>query len=444
MPIRDILILTFLLGSLPACFFSPFYGVLVWTVVSFLNPQRFTWGPAQDFPVALAVAIPTLAGFVLFNRDWKRLACREVVLLFLLWVWFTLTTIASTQTPLFAHHAAETWYRWKFVSKILLMTVMTIGVTDSWSRFRWLLLTIAGSFGLLVLKTLPFMIRSGGEFRIYGPPDSMLADNNDFALALNMALPFFFYLAKTESNRLVKRLFGFIFVAAIPAIFLTYSRGGIVGLAAVFVLLLLRGRQKVALFLVLACAVILAVVVLPEQWQQRMQSTTDTSRDVSIQGRFNAWNFAWNLAHEYPITGGGFDTFTPELFNQFAPDPLGVHVAHSIYLGVLAEHGFTGLALYLIVVFSCFWKLWLLRTAARQLGNERIVSYANMLRISLVAFLVSGAFLSRQYFDFFFSIVACIAVLKMLTHLEVIERIQPIPQGWMPETSMEFAHRSSR
>ncbi|MGA7414067.1 MAG: hypothetical protein WBW33_26570 [Bryobacteraceae bacterium] len=37
--------------------------------------------------------------------------------------------------------------------------------------------------------------------------------------------------------------------------------------------------------------------------------------------------------------------------------------------------------------------------------------YALMLRLSLVGFLVSGAFLGRAYFDYFFTIVACIAVL---------------------------------
>jgi hypothetical protein len=35
-----------------------------------------------------------------------------------------------------------------------------------------------------------------------------------------------------------------------------------------------------------------------------------------------------------------------------------------------------------------------------------------MLRFSIVGFLVSGAFLSRAYFDYFFTMVAAIAVLR--------------------------------
>ena len=37
-----------------------------------------------------------------------------------------------------------------------------------------------------------------------------------------------------------------------------------------------------------------------------------------------------------------------------------------------------------------------------------------MLRFALIGFLVSGAFLGRAYFDFFFSIVACVAILRQL------------------------------
>ena len=42
----------------------------------------------------------------------------------------------------------EAWFRWGFVSKILLMTVVTVGVINSRARLRWLVLAIAGSFAL--------------------------------------------------------------------------------------------------------------------------------------------------------------------------------------------------------------------------------------------------------------------------------------------------------
>ena len=78
---RDVLVLGFFLPSLPVCFMRPFYGVLLWTIVAFVNPQHLAYGRAAAFPLAQAVAIPTLAGFLFFNRNWGRLVSREFLLI---------------------------------------------------------------------------------------------------------------------------------------------------------------------------------------------------------------------------------------------------------------------------------------------------------------------------------------------------------------------------
>ena len=205
MPIRGVLMLAFFVASLPVCFIRPFYGIALWAVVAFLNPQSsiFYWSFAASFPWAEAVAIPTLCGFVVFSTGWVgRLATREVYLMAVLWIWFTMTSIVSSQTPLFMHHTQDTWYRWGFVSKILLMTVVTIAIVDTFARLRILVIVMAGCFGVLVLKSLPFIILTGGAYRLFGPQFSMVGDNNDFGLALNMTLPLFMFLAQTESNQI--------------------------------------------------------------------------------------------------------------------------------------------------------------------------------------------------------------------------------------------------
>ncbi|MGA7238033.1 MAG: DUF5935 domain-containing protein, partial [Bryobacteraceae bacterium] len=236
--IRDIFVLVVVFGSIPICFFRPTYGAALWVVMSFVNPQDFGWGLAQHSSPALLVAVPTLLGFFAFSRNWKQFNSREVILMVLLWLWFTGTTVNSAADPAFAEKASSAWYRWGLVSKILLMTAVTVGIINTWQRFRLLVLTIACSFGFLAIKTLPVMILSDGASRVYGPAYSMIADNNDFGLALNMALPFFFFLAKTEDKRHMKWLMGIFFLATIPAIIFTYSRGALVGLVAILLCML--------------------------------------------------------------------------------------------------------------------------------------------------------------------------------------------------------------
>ena len=242
--IRDVIIIAAIVISIPFCFLRPMFGIMMWTVLAFVNPQTFGWGLAQQSSPALMIAIPTILGCVIFSKGWHRLVNREVMMLLFLWVWFTLTSINSGHDPVFSEKSVAAWYMWGIVSKILLMTVVGIAIVDSRQRLRWLLLTIAGCFGFLVVKNLPVMILTDGASRVYGPSYSMIADNNDFGLALNMALPFFFFLAKTELNRRVRWLMMFLFVSTIAAIIFTYSRGALIGLIVVLACMLLQAKMK--------------------------------------------------------------------------------------------------------------------------------------------------------------------------------------------------------
>ena len=410
--VRDIIIMTGLLGSLPFCFFRPTFGIALWTIMSFVNPQSLGWGLAQESQPALLVAVPTLLGCFVFTTGWQRLANREILLILVLWLWFTVTTINSGYDPSFAEKSAVAWYHWNMVTKVLLMTVVTVAIVSSWQRLRWLVLTIAGSFGFLVVKNLPVMILTDGASRVYGPAMSMIADNNDFGLALNMALPFFFFLAKTEDDRRIRWLMMFLFLATIPAILFTYSRGALVGLIAVLGCMLLQAKQRMLLIPMLILVFVFAAFFTPQAWRDRM--STDNALDASAQSRLNVWQYSWALANDYPVMGGGFDAFTPSLFLRYAPNPKDVHGPHSIYFGVLAEHGFTGLALYLTLIGSCVLSLRRIVKVARSQGDSLSANYANMLRFSLVGFLVSGAFLGRAYFDLLYTIIACISVLRYL------------------------------
>jgi probable O-glycosylation ligase (exosortase A-associated) len=412
-------LLAFITGSLPFCLFSPFYGILVWTILAFLNPQSFIWGAAAAFQWATAVGVATIAGFLIFSRGWgRRLISIQVALIAILWIWFTITSFNADHTPLFAHHSFDTWFRFDFVSKILLMTLVTIGVVDSFSRLRILIIVIAGCFAFFVLKGLPFIVLSGGTYKIFGPEHSMIGDNNDFGLAMNMTVPLFFLLAQTESSRW-KYFWGIVFICSIPIILFTYSRGALVGLVVVMTLMLMRLKQRLIILSVLVAAVAIGLLFAPAAWRDRMDP--GSAVDSSAQERFNAWMFSWRLACDYPIAGGGFETFSPELFQRYATNVRDVRGPHSIYFGVLAEHGFVGLALYLTLVVSCFGTTLRLAKRARMQGDPVIEHYAHMFRFSLVGFLTSGLFLGRAYFDYYFTIVACIVILSRVARREWME-----------------------
>ncbi len=57
---RDVIITTMVFATLPYIFRNPWYGVLAWSWLSYMNPHRLAWGFAYDMPFAQIVAIVLL------------------------------------------------------------------------------------------------------------------------------------------------------------------------------------------------------------------------------------------------------------------------------------------------------------------------------------------------------------------------------------------------
>ena len=204
-----------------------------------------------------------------------------------------------------------------------------------------------------------------------------------------------------------------LFILTIPAVFFTYSRGALVGLIALLGMMLLQSKRRLAIVPVLVLGVIIGVYFAPEGWQERMNPNRPDAIDASARSRLNAWAYASALAADYPISGGGFATFTPELFAKYAPTMVfggSAYTAHSVYFQILAEHGYVGLGLYLFMILLCFKTIRRLRKQSR-IHDPVIAQYAHALQFSLIGFMTCGVFLSQAYFDYFFAIVACVAVL---------------------------------
>lgn len=425
---RDYLVLAIVLAGVPLAVFRPFFGILWWCWISYMNPHRLTWGIAYNFPAAMAIGAGTLLG-LLFTKDRAKLPFeRETILLIILYIFFVVTTS-------FALFPAAAWGRFDQISKILLMTAVTMMLVTSRERLRNLLLVIALSVGFFGVKGGIFSLRSGGADRIYGPPGSFLEDNNDLALACIMVIPMLFYLARDERRGWLKWGLRATGLLSIISVVFTYSRGGFVGLAAITGWALLKSKKKILAGFAFAVSAVFGFFLLPEQWMNRMMTIGDMG-DESALGRINAWMFAYNVAKSR-LLGGGFDTFTPDLFIRFAPDPTDFHAAHSIYFEMLGEQGFFGLALFLTILASAFFSLQGLSGRYRRWPELRWVSdYANMLQISLVGYVTSGAFLGRANFDLYYHLIAATVILKSMARKEAWALSQPSPDAW-PEEAQE-------
>ena len=422
---RDFLLLAVILGSVPVCFVNPYFGVLMWYWVTYFNPHRFTWGIAYNFPVALVVAAPTILGTVFARKSFRPLAVREGVLLLMLWIWFAITYLRARGVPLFAGNMADAAYEMDHMNKILLFTFVMTMLVISKERLRGVLLVTAGSLGLLAVKGAIFGIRTAGETRVWGPPDSFLSDNNAFGLALNMCLPLLFFLARQEQRRWLRIALYVTFGCSILAVLLTYSRGGLLGLAVVLTAIMLKTKHKFVAIALAGIALFFVFSYAPDAWMERMGRFMNGDLDASAEQRLVSWGTAWNFSRDYPIAGGSFDVLpNVDVFQRYQPRPLPLGFLssgpHSIYFQLLADQGFPGAIMFLFLIGSCFWSLWKIRRQVRQLPSAGyLADYSNMVEISILGFMVSGAFLGFVYLDVIYEMIGLVIVIKVLFKQEL-------------------------
>ncbi len=257
-----------------------------------------------------------------------------------------------------------------------------------------------------------FTILNGGVYHVRGPNGTFIGGDNEMGLALIMTIPLLRYLQITAGKMWLRySLTAAMLLCALAAIG-SQSRGAMLGMATMGLFFWLKSRGKLFTGLVTAVAAALILMIMPQQWFDRMATIDTYQQDASAMGRINAWKMAFNLAKDRPL-GGGFDTFQPGVFAIYAPDPDNVHDSHSIYFEVLGEHGFFGLALFLILGLMT-WRTasWIIKRARGDPENRWAADLASMVQVSLVGYASAGAFLGLANFDLYYTLIAVVVLCK--------------------------------
>jgi probable O-glycosylation ligase (exosortase A-associated) len=425
---RDIAVTLVIFATLPFILSRPYIGVLVWTWISFMNPHRLCWGFAYDMPFAMIVALVTLMGLLMSREPKKVPWTREAVLMLLFLVWTLVTTINAVYPAFAWSHFNQFW-------KILLMVYVTMMVMQSKERINQLVWVIALSIGFYGIKGGIFTIVHGGVYHVRGPEGSFIGGDNEMGLALIMTIPLLRYLQLTTSSFWIRSgLAGAMLLCAVATVG-SQSRGALLGLACMGGFLWLKSRNKFFTALLGSVAIVLVLMVMPQQWYDRMETIKTYQSDASAMGRINAWKMAFNLAKDKPL-GAGFDSFHERMFVLYAPDPTDVHDSHSIYFQVLGEHGFIGLALYLTLALMT-WRTasWIISRAHRDRERHWLADLSAMIQVSLVGYASAGAFLGLAFFDYYYTLIALVVLCKtVLVSYGAGRRVQPVASAAPPGT----------
>lgn len=410
---RDILVTLIVFGMLPSIFKRPYVGALMWVWISVMNPHTQGWGFATSFPFAAIIGGVTMVSMV-FTKEPKNLPLTTITWALIAFVfWMNVTTVFS----LYPEQAFEQWNK---VMKIMLMTFVIFMLIKTKQHVQLLIWVIVISVSYYGIKGGIFTIIGGGVDMVLGPEGTFIEGNNEIALALIITIPLMHYLQMVSQNVWVRHGLTVAMLLNAFAALGSYSRGALLAIAVMCGFLWLKSQHKVRIGLLLILAIPPALAFMPEKWSERMDTIHSYEEDGSVQGRFNAWWMAYNLAKDRPLTGGGFEVSMPELFYRYAPNPEDLHAAHSIYFQALGEHGFVGLGLYLLLGFVT-WRTgsWIIRNTANLKEYRWAFNLATMIQVSLIGFAVGGTFLSLLYFDVPYYLMAAMVVTRIVVEKEL-------------------------
>jgi probable O-glycosylation ligase (exosortase A-associated) len=423
--VRAIAITLIIFATLPLILRQPHIGIYVWSWLGYMNPHKLSWGFAMTMPFALIVAVTTFLGMMMSKEKYRIVWSRETILMFVMVLWMFMTTVFSLYPWL-------AWPQWDKVWRIMLMTFVTTMLITTEQRIKILIYIIALSIGFYGFKGGLFVLRSGGNYGVLGPGGTFIADRNSLGLALIMIVPLLYYMRMQMTNFWVRLALLAGTGLTLIAIIGTHSRGALVGIIAMLVFFLLKSRQRFGVLLALIPVSFVLYSVMPDHWFARMETIEHWEEDGSASERVRAWNNAIDLANARFIGGG-----------MRALVLWGGRDSHSIYFGMLGEHGWLGLAMFLtLLAMTWLSGNWIIRHAKRHKELYWARDLAAMIQVSLIGYMSAGAFLGLQYFDLFYHLVVIIVMTKLVVAQRLAE-FEAAGQvrgafGWQPQPTTQL------
>ncbi|MBA5874298.1 MAG: hypothetical protein GDA66_07070 [Nitrospira sp. CR1.2] len=262
-----------------------------------------------------------------------------------------------------------------------------------------------------------------------------LGDENDFAMEMNVAVPFAFFLYQGTKGKGAKLLYVLLLGIFVLSSIATASRGGFLGLLAVGSFCWFYSPRKVLSLALLTSVFLLVLLAAPQEYWDRMQTITDdsTMESGTAGQRMFTWGIGWEMFLANPVFGVGQGNF-PWTIGEYLggrtwqTKSLAGRQAHSLYFTLLPELGILGLIIFGGMVFSNWQnvrycnRLGLQNTQVRKQDGasvdsdlEKAAWFGNAILGALVAYLVTSTFISTLYYPTFWILTGLAVALKNTT-----------------------------
>lgn len=396
-------ILILAIGLIPIAlvivFQFPFLMVLLFVIFSFFRiheviPQLYNF----KIPLLLSLASLATMGWNVFIKKRFTLWWRpELSALSAFYALVTVGVVMASNVPIAIQYYSNIYI------KIMIMSFAIVWLINREEDFSFAAKAIVFAGCIVAIKALVNKAQGIGlveETRVtigrtFG---SVLGDPNDLSLVLMFPMAFAVGFLVVHGNTILTRAFGLVSISLLfSAVLATQSRGGLLGVMAVFGIYAYRRIQNKLLFFGLGAVAAIVLYSVAGISGRSSGGAAEEGVDASAMGRIYAWEAAIGMSTDNPITGVGIDNFYYNYF-FYSPHWDGLnHAVHSTWFGVLAETGILGFIVFIILIVR------LCKTALRTLDTIQqegeyfsplIKTSAEALLAGLLGTLTAGTFLT--------------------------------------------------
>lgn len=378
------------------------------------------WGFSSDIRMTLLLALLTFVALLINKDPLKKPINSGLFILIILFLFHS--GIANVFTE---GNSSVSWTVWGDFFKATVFCGLSIVLLTTRNRIETFVYVLLIGIGFNIFFEGLKFVATLGSYKIIGIQNSMMTDNNLFAMVILMTLPLYFYAI--DSTKLKWLKLGFTGLAGLSAITVigSFSRGGFVGLLLVSWNLFFKSKSKPTLLILGLIFATVAIQIGSDKWTDRVKTIENSEQDESFLGRVTAWKLATVAALDNPLLGTGQDSIQHTYIwmhyyrdirkMDFIPtrnvSPEKGKAAHSIYFQVLGDSGFIGLFLFLLILGKAYFKS---RYLAKHSTVAWIKNLSQAINLSLLLYIVSGSLLSMAYYDLFYVLVALIINLEYL------------------------------
>lgn len=416
---------------------------VAYIALTYLSPQELIPDLAPYRPeLWLAVLAVVASAFSLATKNYRVLRARQMYLLGGLIVAILLSEFAQ------GWFGGAVFSMGKFLPAAVVFFFISVNVTK-WNHLRIVVATVIACATVLLIQGIWAYVHFNGAHSLFIFRQNIFAHNyligmvprirsvgslhdpNDFAQFLLVTLPLIGLLWNQRRARRVAVVL--LMVAVLTGVYLTHSRGALVGIAVLLLVLLPRwvGRTWAT---IASAGIFLGAIAL----------NFAGGRAISVEGgmdRLRIWSDGLEIFKHAPIFGVGFGQFSD----------YGTLTAHNSFLLCFAELGLIGTFFWVALLVTTILDLNAIakygdstlknkvvhpssesqfnnfgvqgRAAVSTLSSFKIPSpvdaarWARALRLSLIAFVATAWFLSRSYTVTLYLLLGIsVALQNMISH----------------------------